>query len=202
MKTADWTFSADGTVTFKDALEPGSCRPWVSIESHEVFAPPGRRIGFRVQVDVPPDAPLQECRFALLIDGDDQIVKTAAGVNFPVAGRIGVIFYVSLEGTSPSLEIVPAGVRELNGTRLPVLQVRNTGTAHGRLSGFLSGTDAKQQELEFTPATFPILAGETRFIELTATTHRGEPAQIAYPVVIHGKIEWGDRQIPFEQRFE
>lgn len=202
MKTADWTFGADNAVTFKDALQPGSCRPWVSIESHEVFAPPGRRIGFRVQVDVPTETPPQECRFALLIEGDDQMMKNASGPNFPVAGRIGVIFYVSVGGASPSLEISAAGVRTVNGARLPVLQVRNTGTAHGRLSGFLSGTDAKGQELDITPSTFPILPGETRFVELSATTHRGDPAVIAYPIVVHGELEWGDRKIPFEQRFE
>lgn len=202
MKTADWTFGANGTVTFRDALDPGSCRSWVSIESREILAPPGRRVPFRVQVDVPPDAPAQECRFALLIEGDDQLVKNPSGPNFPVAGRIGVIFYVSVGGVSPALEITPAGVREINGARLPVLQVRNTGTAHGRLSGLLSGTDAKGQELDFSPSTFPIMPGETRFLEITAATHRGDPARIDYPVVIRGQLEWGDRKLPFEQRFE
>ena len=201
-KTADWTFGADGTVTFKDALEPGSCRPWVAIEGREVLAPPGRRVGFRVQVEVPADAAPQECRFALLIEGDEQVVQNGSGLNVPVSGRIGVIFYVSVGDASPLLDIASGGVRELNGARLPTLQVRNSGIAHGRLSGFLSGTDASGRALDFTPSTFPILPGETRVIELSATTSRGEPARVAYPVVIRGQLEWGDQRVPFEQRFE
>lgn len=202
MKTADWTFGADTSVTFSDTLAEGSCRPWVSIENKEIMAPPGRRVGFRVQVDVPPDAPPQECRFALLIEGDDQIVKNASGLSVPVAGRIGVIFYVSVDGAAPVLDISSAGVREVNGNRLPMLKVKNTGNAHGRLSAFLSGTDAKGQNLDFTPSTFPILPGETRVVELSATTRRGEVARVAYPVTISGQIEWGNQRTPFEQRFE
>ncbi len=202
MKTADWTFGADGTVTFKDELEPGSCRPWVSIENREILAPPGRRVGFRVQVDVPEDATAQECRFALMIEGDDQIVQSPSGPSLPVAGRVGVIFYVAVGGVAPVLDIAATGTREVNGARLPIVKVRNTGNAHGRLSGFLSGTDARGQELEFSPSTFPILPGESRIIELSAATRRGEAARIAYPVVVRGHIEWGDQRIPFEQRFE
>lgn len=202
MKTADWTFGADGAVTFKDALEPGSCRPWVSIENHEILAPPGRRVGFRVQVDVPEDATAQECRFALMIEGDDQIVQSRSGPSVPVAGRVGVIFYVAVGGVAPALDMAAAGTREINGARLPIIKVRNTGNAHGRLSGFLSGTDAKGQELEFSPSTFPILPGESRIIELSAATRRGEAARFAYPVVVRGHIEWGNQRIPFEQRFE
>lgn len=202
MKTADWTFGADTSVTFSETLTEGSCRPWVSIESREIMPPPGRRVGFRVQVDVPPDVPPQECRFALLIEGDDQIVQNASGLSMPVAGRIGVIFYVAVAGAAPVLEIASAGVREVNGARLPVLKVKNSGNAHGRLSAFLSGTDAKGQNLDFTPSTFPILPGETRFVELSATTRRGEVARVAYPVTVRGQIEWGDQRTPFEQRFE
>ena len=44
--------------------------------------------------------------------------------------------------------------------------VENTGTAHGRLSAFLSGTDAAGKKREFSPATLPILPGETRRIAL------------------------------------
>ncbi len=202
MKTADWTFGADTSVTFSETLAEGSCRPWVSIESREIMAPPGRRVGFRVQVDVPPDAPPQECRFALLIEGDDQIVQNASGLSLPVAGRIGVIFYVAVGDAAPVLDIAAAGVRDVNGARLPMLKVKNSGNAHGRLSAFLSGVDAKGQSLDFTPSTFPILPGETRFVELSATTRRGEVARVAYPVTLRGQIEWGDQRTPFEQRFE
>lgn len=202
MKTTDWTFGQDASVTFIDELLPDSCRPWVSIESREVLIAPGRRLGFRVQVDVPEDAPAQECRFALMIEGDDQIIKDPSGLNIPVAGRMGVIFYVAIGNVSPALNIAPAGTRKTNGNRIPTLKIRNTGNAHGRLAGFLSGTDAKGQELEFSPSTFPILPGETRLIELSAANRRGEAAIINYPVTIRGHIEWGKERIPFEHRFD
>jgi hypothetical protein len=83
-----------------------------------------------------------------------------------------------------------------------MLQVRNTGTAHGRLDGFLSGTDASGRKLEFTISTLPILPGETRAISLTA--NRGEkeaPFKISYPVTIRGNLEWNGKSTAFEQRF-
>ena len=132
------------------------------------MAPPGRRVGFRVQVDVPPDVPPQECRFALLIEGDDQIVQNASGLSMPVAGRIGVIFYVAVAGAAPALEIASAGVREVNGARLPVLKVKNSGNAHGRLSAFLRHR-RQGPEPRFHAIELPILPGETRFVELSAT---------------------------------
>ena len=201
-KTADWSFGKDGSVVFSDTLGPGSCRPWVAIESKEIVVQPQRRFGYRVQIEVPPDAPAQECRFALMIEGEEDLVKNASGVTVPVAGRIGVIFYVSIGDVEPQLDIKPIGVRLVQGERVPVLEVKNTGSAHGRLSGFLSGTDAKGVKLQFAPSTFPVLPGETRMIELSATTVRGEPAKVAYPVVVKGEIEWGTQRQAFEQRFE
>ena len=85
-----------------------------------------------------------------MIEGDDQVVQSQSGPSVPVAGRVGVIFYVAVGDVAPVLDITAAGTREIvNGARLPILKVRNTGNAHGRLSGFLSGTDARGQELEF-----------------------------------------------------
>jgi len=202
LKTADWAYGQDGAVTFQDELAPGSCRPWVAIESREIMAAPGRRVGYRVQVDVPEDAPTQECRFALMIEGDDQIVNNPSGLSIPVAGRVGVIFYVAVGDAAPILDIKAAGTREVNGVRLPMLRVSNSGNAHGRLSGFLSGVDASGQELEFAPSTFPILANESRFLELSATNRRGEAVSVHYPVTLRGHLEWGSQRIPFEQRFE
>ena len=31
LRTLDWTYSADGNVTYHDELMPGSCRPWVTL---------------------------------------------------------------------------------------------------------------------------------------------------------------------------
>ena len=82
--------------------------------------------------------------------------------------------------------------------------MRNSGAAHGRLGGFLSGTDASGKALEFTPGSLPILPGETRAVALNAT-RPGDPevaVQVQFPVTITGKLEWGKGQSQaVEQRF-
>ena len=32
VRTIDWSFSEDGAVSYHDALQPDSCRPWVTLE--------------------------------------------------------------------------------------------------------------------------------------------------------------------------
>jgi len=202
VRTADWSLDKDYTVDFMDALQPGSCRPWVAIERKELSIPGGGRLRYRFEVTPPPDAPVGECRFALLLEGDDQEVKTASGVSFPVSGRIGVIVYVAVGNAAPALEIVKSDTAVIDGRRVPVVHFRNTGNAHGRLAGFLSGVDAKGRSLEFTPSTFPVLPGETRPVSLSATLSRDEAADVAYPVTIRGTFEWANQRTPFEHRFE
>ena len=115
-----------------------------------------------------------------------------------------MIVYVALGGAAPTLRLVDSGVQSVKVKPPPVLQVRNSGAAHGRLAGFLSGTDAAGTRLEFTPASMPILAGETRAIALNAT-RPGDPdtaVQVRFPVTISGKLEWGkDQTQSIEQRF-
>lgn len=202
LRTADWKLEADYGVTFFDALQPGSCRPWVAIERRDLTVPGGGRARYRFEISPPADAPTGECRFALLIEGDDQEVKTESGVAFPVAGRIGVIVYVAIGGARPQLEVVSTSTATVEAERTPVLMVKNTGNAHGRVAGFLSGKDAQGRDLDFAPSTFPILPGETRPITLKATRGRDEPVSVAYPVTIRGALEWADQRVPFEQRFD
>jgi hypothetical protein len=61
----------------------------------------------------------------------------------PVTGRIGVIVYVTVGDGAPDLEVLGPKVATLNGQQLPALRVHNGGSAHGRMSGYLTGTDAK-----------------------------------------------------------
>jgi hypothetical protein len=119
-----------------------------------------------------------------------------------VRGRIGVIVYAAVGGAAPKLEIVEAEVAEVAGKRIPTLVVRNSGNAHGRLGGFLSGTDAQGRELEFAPSTFPVLPGETRSLELAAQSNRNERIDVALPVTVSGTLEWAGSRVPFEHRFE
>lgn len=200
IKTADWLLDADGGLAFFDELQPGSCRPWVALEAREIMVSASGKYRYRFEIAAPEGTASGECRFVMLIEGDEQPVK-AGDLSFPISGRIGVIVYVVVGDAAPQLEVIGTRVRTINGASLPVVDVRNSGKAHGRISGFLSGTDASGKKLDFDPATLPILPGELRGITLTPSTGRDEPITIAYPVTIRGTLEWGDKSIPFEQRF-
>jgi hypothetical protein len=191
VRTGDWTLAPDAGVTFSESLAVGSCRPWVAIERRDIVVPGGGRYRYRFEVQPPVDAPAGECRFALLIEGDEQLVRAPGGVNIPVSGRIGVIVYVTVGSAAPDLQIVGTGIGETNGRQVPVLKIRNTGNAHGRMTGFLSGVDATGRTLEFAPSTLPILPGETREIALVASTAPDTIADVAYPVRVRGTLEWG-----------
>jgi hypothetical protein len=202
LRTAEWSLGPEGAVKFDDALEPGSCRPWVAIERRDLTVSPGGKYRYRFEVAPPADAPTGECRFAVLIEGDETAVPMAGGPSLPIAGRLGVIVYVTIGGAQPQLDVVGGKVASIERQQLPVIMVKNTGNAHGRITGFLGGTDAAGKKLEFTPSTLPILPGETRAIPLTIHKERDEPVAVAYPITIRGKLEWGDnKSTPFEQSF-
>ncbi len=201
LKTADWTLAADASVKFDEALDPGSCRPWVAIESREITVASGGKHRFRFEIVTPADAPVGECRFAILLEGDEQPVQSAGGPSFPVAGRLGVIVYVVMGDAKAKIEVMGTKIATVNGEDVPVVTVTNTGNAHGRLAGFLSGTDAAGKKAEFTPATLPILPGETRAISLVPYRERDDAFKITYPITISGKLELDGQSIPFEKSF-
>ena len=202
VKTADWSLHPDTSVEFSDALLPGSCRPWVAIERRELSVAPGRPYRFRLEMSPPADTAPTECRFAVMIEG----AQPAAAPGMPIAlgARIGVIVYLAVGDVAPSLELEGSAVKTFDGQPAPVLKIRNTGTAHGRLTGFLSGTDASGTPLEIQAVSTPILAGETRDIALVATRpgDTDTPVAIRFPITITGKLEWGKSgSIPIDQRF-
>jgi hypothetical protein len=202
LRTSEWTLDSGGAVKFDDALAPGSCRPWVAIERREITVSPGGKYRYRFEVAPPADAKTGECRFAILVEGDEQTVQTGGGVSFPVAGRLGVIVYVTIGEAQPQLSVVGSKVAMVEQQPTPVIQVKNEGNAHGRISAFLSGTDTKGNKLEFTTSTLPILPGETRDIAIVVRRDRDEPVAISYPITIRGKLEWGEnKSTPFEQTF-
>lgn len=193
IKTADWRLGADNAATFFDELQAGSCRPWVAIERRELIMAGGRPYRFRFEIDVPADAPAGECRFAIMLEGQEQLTRMDSGPPMPFSARLGIVVYVAVGGAAPELNVAGAAVQAVNGQPTPVLQIRNSGTAHGRVGGFLAGTDASGTALEFSPANTPILPGETRGIALGAT-RPGDPdsaAAIRFPVTVRGKLEWG-----------
>lgn len=201
LRTADWSLDASGSVKFDEALVAGSCRPWVAIESRQVSVAAGAKYRYRYEVSVPDDAKAGECRFAIMVEGDEQNVQTPGGPSFPIAGRLGVIVYVTVGDAHPELEVTGGRVEIVNDEPTPVISVKNTGNAHGRLTGFLSGTDAAGKRLDFTPSTLPILIGETRTLPLIVYGDKDESAKLAYPVKVSGKLEWSGKSAPFEHTF-
>lgn len=200
--TNDWTLRDDGTVDFKDALAPDSCRPWVALERRELRINPNGKYRFRLEVTPPADTPARECRFALMIEGLDITAVDQGSFKFPVSGRIGVIAYVQVGGAAPRLEIGKASVRDGKAGAQPVVAVTNVGNATGRLEGFLTAVDAAGTEIELSPENSPILPGATRPIALLPVVEEGKKVPVfQYPLVVKGTVEWGKNRETLELRF-
>ena len=200
--TADWTFSPDFSVTFQDDLQPGSCRPWVAIERPEVVVPGGGTLRYRIEVAVPADAPAGECRFAVMIEGAEPSIARSKGLDMPVTGRIGVIVYLTIGDGAPDLEVFGPKIATLNGQQIPTLIVHNSGNAHGRMTGFLTGKDAKGVTYDFTPSDFPILPHEQRDVFLTPSTATDDHPALTFPVTVKGTLEWGKQRTELDQTFQ
>lgn len=196
--TNDWTFGPDNAVNFTDELAPDSCRPWVAIERRELTLESGARYRYRFEISPPADTPPRECRFAIMVEGLDP-ARVQGAVSFPVGGRIGVIVYASIGGARPDLALNGSRVEAVQGQPTALLEVRNSGTAHGRLQGFVNGTDADGKTYEMAPADLPILPGETRRIALLPLVEEGKPApQPRFPLKIKGSLEWGTNRLPLD----
>ena len=200
--TADFTLGAHYSVAFQDELQPTSCRPWVAIERPEVALPGGGTIRYRFEVQVPRDAPAGECRFGILIEGDEAAVAQAGALRLPVVGRIGLIVYVIVGDGRPEIEVFGPQVVTLNGRKVPALRVHNAGNAHARLSGFLSGTDARGIKYDFNPSDSPILPGDVREVFLTPSTPDNDHPTLTFPVSVQGTLEWGNQRTELDERFE
>lgn len=202
VRTADWILAPDFSVSFQEELQPGSCRPWVALERPEVVVPGAGTLRYRFEVTVPADAPAGECRFAVMIEGAEPSFAHSQGLDVPVTGRIGVIVYVTIGDGAPQLELFGPKIAMLNGQRVPALRVHNAGNAHGRMGGFLTGTDAKGISYDFTPSDFPILPGEQREVFLTPSSGTDERPTLSFPVTVKGTLEWGDHKTKLDQIFE
>jgi hypothetical protein len=202
MHTADWSFAADFSVNFQDELQPDSCRPWVAIERPEVVVPGGGTLRYRFEVNVPADAPPGECRFAVMIEGAEPSIARSQGLDMPITGRIGVIVYLTVGDGAPDLEVLAPRIVALNGQQIPALSVHNSGTAHGRMTGFLTGKDAKGVSYDFTPSDFPILPHEQRNVFLTPSTPTEDHPTLTFPVTVKGTLEWGKQRTELNQLFE
>ena len=186
IKTMDWTFSKDAAVQMHDKLLSDSCRPWVRIERPVLTLNSGQKYKYRFEVAVPEGSLVSECKFIITIDGDAQVVEGGP----PIAGRLGIVVYVNIAGAKPILSVGSALAKELNGQKTPSVEIKNDGNAHGRINGFLKVVDNKGEEFEVTPSTYPIMAGETRFVFFQPENKLEKWMTIEYPVTLTGDIEW------------
>lgn len=201
LRTADWTLSPDFNVVFADTLQTGSCRPWVALERPSVKLPPNGTIHYRFEVAVPPGTPVGECRFGILIEGNETSMAKAGNISMPMTGRIGLIIYVTVGAAGPELEYLGPKIVKVSGRDLPTLRVHNSGTAHGRVSGFLTGTDAKGIKYDFNPSDFPILAQQVADVYLTPSTDTDDHPTLTFPVHVKGSVEWGRHKQEIDEQF-
>ena len=85
VRTLDWSYSDTGNVQYFDALQPGSCRPWVTLERPAVTVDPKGKSAFRIQIDIPPDTPKGECRLMLAFEGVEPAYQAAIARGGPYA---------------------------------------------------------------------------------------------------------------------
>jgi len=200
--TNDWVIGSDGNAIFSDELAANSCRPWVSLERRELMIAANGKMRFRFEITPPQDAASRECRFAVMIEGLEQVIKTEGEVSFPVSGRVGVVVYAAVGGASSTLEISSASAAIINGQALPQLSVRNTGNAHGRLGGFVVATDSEGAKVDMTPETVPILPNTTRLVSLVPNVPENQQVRLKYPLTVKGDIEWGEKKTAIDMRFD
>lgn len=195
LKTADWELDANASAVFSDALAPGSCRPWVGIEAPEIAVEANTKRRYRFEVAVPADAPVGECRFAIMLEGESETPRDDVPVQ--VSGRIGVIVYLAIGDAAARFDVVGSEVQTIDGRALPVLRLRNSGNAHGRMEGLVDGKDASGRSYTFAPSNLPILAGETRAVVLTPGAENPDaPAPaIVFPLALKGRLDWGSQRI-------
>ena len=200
--TNDWSLAPDGNAVFSEELGPNSCRPWVALERRELTLAANGKIRFRFEISPPASTPATECRFAIMIEGLEQVIKTEGALSFPVSGRVGVIVYATVGDVRPVLEISHAGTGLHEGIVVPQLQVRNTGNAHGRLGGFVTAVDSQGRKIDFVPEALPILPGQTRVVPLVPNVPGNDVAKLFYPLTVKGNLEWSDRKTAVDLRFD
>lgn len=195
-RTMDWSLNERGELTFHDELLPNSCRPWVTLERRTRQLAARSNVPFRFQIDVPANAPRGECRFMIAIEGVEPaqmavINGGGANLSLPVSGRIAVSVYLAVGGAKPQLELIRIGSDSMRAERRPVITVRNSGDAHGRLEGALSASDGAGQSFELVPDGSPILPGQTRSLVLNARAPGAGAAPVPkYPLKVSGTLDW------------
>jgi hypothetical protein len=200
--TSDWTLQKDGSVAFDDKVVMGSCRPWVAIEKRDLTIPARGRYRYRFEVAVPANTSPGECRFAIMLEGVDPFEVQQGAIAVPITGRLGIIVYVAVGDAKPQISMTSHRVGDFQGQRLPMIEVKNAGNAHGRVEGIIEGVDASGAKYDFVPSTLPVLPGESRVVTLTPVVEEGKPAiTLKYPVTIKGSLESGRQKLALDLSF-
>ncbi len=195
IRSSEWTMDADNRMSFADELAENSCRPWLRLERHLVTVMPGQPRRFRWEIHIPEDAQPRECTFALFTEGvgEGVVTEVAKGIKLPVQGRIAAIVYLAIGDVKPDLKVKGYRLIKRNNKPLPAIIVENSGKAHGRLSGSLTGKDAKGEEFDISVSTMPVLAGQTKALILNPNKPDQEtsaPVEVQFPLRIKGTIFW------------
>lgn len=190
IKTVEWTYSADGEIAFWDELAENSCRPWVSIERREVTVTPdpNNPRNFRFEINIPERASRSECRFAFMVEGQDNETLTKFGggsLTIPVSGQVAIIVYLSIDGAEPNIALNQIAVDNFENDTLPFIEVTNNGDAHGRLEAELWAKDNNGKKIQLSFGKPPVLANQTRKLVLKPVESIEE---ILYPLTVSGNI--------------
>lgn len=200
IKTNDWNFSSGYDLVFHDDLTENSCRPWVVLESSQITLAPGATKRFRFEVQVPENSKPVECKFVILVEGDEPYIAKG-NLSVPVSGRVGVITYLAVDGAKPDLKLLDVFAEKEGDSSKVSLKFKNEGSAHGRLLGFVDIIDAGGNKYSSTPTTMPILSGEERIANLTPIPKNKDdaPPVLLFPLKLEGKLYWNGGELKIDR---
>jgi fimbrial chaperone protein len=196
-KTSDWELDGFGGVDWlEDSLAEDSCRPWVRLERRSVEVGPGAQKKYRFEIHIPDDAPDGLCRFAIIIEPEDPyIVNSPDGrVEMPVVGRFGVLAYVTIGDAEPAISLIGITSAEVNGERVPAVELENTGNTYARPYGQIAATDEDGNRMFFRIRDYPLLPGRTETVAMIPDEDSDDalPTLLSFPLTLDGRIEAGD----------
>lgn len=192
VSTNDWKYN-HGNLSFHKELFSDSCRQWVKLERRKISVPAGKERKFRFEVHVPKNAPARECSFAIMVESTEPTKnQVGSGIQMPVNGRLAVIVYLAIGGAKPTLQIDSVNTVNYQGMKIPSLLVKNTGKAHGRLSGSLTARSIDGQSFDLSVSNSPIMVGDSERLLLVPSQFKKalKKQSWKYPLELKGKLYW------------
>lgn len=190
--TNDWELGQDNQLRFLGALQPGSCRPWLALESREVHLQPRVRKRYRIEIAVPADAPARECRLAVMFEGAP-IMAPAGGITVPVSGRLAAIIYAAVGDVQAQPELREAQWVLQDGRWVPALVIHNAGQATARPAGQLT-IERSGMRWSFEIQSAPVLPGRTAVLALSPVEEGTPELDATQTHRVSGRISLGYAQ--------